>query len=164
MKKIVLSLVAILSMTTAMAQNDEKNGQNGPQQFTPEQRTEMMAKKLNLSDDQKKKVLELNNEYKDVMGGPGGMRGQMGQRGQRGQNGEMGQMGQRGGNRQEMTDEQKAEMKQRMEKGQEYNKKMKEILTDDQYKTYQQMQPQRGGRGNRGGQRGGNRSENNNKD
>ena len=40
-----------------------------------------------------------------------------------------------------------------MEKRQEYDKKLKEILTEDQYKTYQE-QNQRRGRGGFGGPRG----------
>jgi Spy/CpxP family protein refolding chaperone len=42
-------------------------------------------------------------------------------------------------------------MQQRMEQRQEYEKKLKDILTDDQYKTYQEQQQQRRGRGGRGG-------------
>jgi Spy/CpxP family protein refolding chaperone len=42
-------------------------------------------------------------------------------------------------------------MQQRMEKRQEYEKKLKEILTDDQFKTYQEQQQQRRGRGGFGG-------------
>jgi hypothetical protein len=45
-------------------------------------------------------------------------------------------------------------MKQRFEKRQEYEKKLKEILTDDQYKKYQEMRPGRRGFGGRGGHRG----------
>ena len=37
-----------------------------------------------------------------------------------------------------------------MEKRQEYNTKLKAILSESQYKTYQQMQPQRGGKGGKG--------------
>ena len=50
-----------------------------------------------------------------------------------------------------MTEEQRAQMQQMMEKRQEYDKKLKEILTDDQYKTYQKQNQRRGGRGGRGG-------------
>ena len=45
MKKMMMTLVALLTFTAAMAQNEKKECQP----FTAEQRTEMMAKKLNLT-------------------------------------------------------------------------------------------------------------------
>ena len=51
MKKIFLTMVALLSMTAMMAQNE--NGNNGerkaPKQLTPEEMTEKMATDLSLT-------------------------------------------------------------------------------------------------------------------
>ena len=44
----------------------------------------------------------------------------------------------------EMTDAQKTQIKQQQVKRQEYELKLKMILTDDQYKSYQKMQPKQG--------------------
>jgi len=148
MKKIVLTMIAILSMTVAMAQNGERrDGNRGPRQFTPEQMTENLTGRLNLTDDQKSKLLELNKEYKDVLGGPrwGGRNG--GNRSQRNENAGEGQRPERP----QLTDEQKAQWQERMKKRQEYEEKLKGILTEEQYKQYQEMRPQRGQRrGNNG--------------
>ena len=160
MKKIVMTMVALLTMTVAVAQNNENGQRPEFKKPTPEEMTNRMAENLKLDDKQKSKVLALNKEYESVlMGGPGMGRGfgrGMG-RGPR-PDGETGatqkndQQKQRP-QRPKMTDEQKAQMKANMEKRQEYDKKLKDILTDDQYKTYQE-QHQRHGRGGFGGPRG----------
>ncbi len=150
MKKIVMTMIALLTMTAAVAQNG--NGERRFQRPTPEDQTNRMAEQLKLDDKQKAKVLDLNKEYENVlMGGMGRGFG-------RGQGGPGGFQGGQQGQRPELTEEQRAEMQkqmqQRMEKRQEYEKKLKEILTDDQFKTYQEQQQQRRGRGGFGGQGG----------
>ena len=98
-----------------------------------------MTQKLGLNADQQKKVEALNKKYESVLRpGRGGSRHQMNQ--SAGQNKESGQ-------RPELTDEQKAQMKQRFEQRAAYEKELKGILSEDQYKTYQQMRPQHGMRG-----------------
>ena len=152
MKKIVMTMIALLTMTAAVAQNNG-NGERRFQRPTPEDQTNRMAEQLKLDDRQKAKVLDLNKEYENVlMGGMGRGFG-------RGQGGPgAGFQGGQQGQRPELTEEQRAEMQkqmqQRMEKRQEYEKKLKEILTDDQFKTYQEQQQQRRGRGGFGGQGG----------
>lgn len=151
MKKIVMTMIALLTMTAAVAQNNG-NGERRFQRPTPEDQTNRMAEQLKLDDKQKAKVLDLNKEYENVlMGGMGRGFG-------RGQGGPGGFQGGQQGQRPELTEEQRAEMQkqmqQRMEKRQEYEKKLKEILTDDQFKTYQEQQQQRRGRGGFGGQGG----------
>ena len=153
MKKIVMTMIALLTMTAAVAQNG--NGERRFQRPTPEDQTNRMAEQLKLDDKQKAKVLDLNKEYENVlMGGMGRGFG----RGQGGPGGPGGFQGGQQGQRPELTEEQRAEMQkqmqQRMEKRQEYEKKLKEILTDDQFKTYQEQQQQRRGRGGFGGQGG----------
>lgn len=101
MKKIVLTMVALVSMTAAMAQSDKQQNadQQGPRRPNPEMMVEFMARELKLTDDQKAKVIDLNKEYEE---------------------------------------------------------RMQKILSEDQYKQYQQMR-MRPGRpfGQRGGHRGG---------
>ena len=151
MKKIVMTMIALLTMTAAVAQNNE-NGQRRFQRPTPEDMTNRMADQLKLDDKQKSKVLDLNKEYESVlMGGMGRGFG----RGQGRPGGQGGFQGGQQGQRPQLTDEQRAEMQkqmqQRQEKRQEYEKKLKEILNDDQFKTYQEQQQQRRGRGGFGG-------------
>ena len=66
MKKMILTLVALLSMTAVMAQNDNKE-RKAPKEMNPEEMTNRMTKDLELTADQKAKVLALNTEYKDVL-------------------------------------------------------------------------------------------------
>jgi Spy/CpxP family protein refolding chaperone len=160
MKKIVMTMVALLTMTAAVAQDNERRERREFKKPTPEEMTNRMAESLKLDDKQKDKVLELNKEYESVlMGGPGMGRGfGRGQRGPR-PDGETGASQNNDQQRPrpqlpELTDEQKAQMKQQMEKRQEYDKKLQKILTDEQYKTYQEQHQRRGGRGGFGGPRG----------
>ena len=151
MKKFILTIVAALTMTAATAQ-EEKNEQREPRQITPEAMTDRMAKQLELTDDQKAKVLELNKAYADMFKGPG-MRPQrpMGERKARPE----GDKPERK-TRPEMTEEQKEAMKKMFEKREEYNTKLKDILTEAQMEKYKSMHqrhgrgPGRGPRGNRG--------------
>ena len=151
MKKIVLMMVALLSMTAVQAQESDKKQEQqfrGPRQVTPEQMTERMTNDLKLTDEQKTKVLALNKEYEKVIAGPG-MRGPRPGRG----NGEA-QEGQQRPERPQLTDEQREqlrkEMQERMKQREEYEQKLKEILTEDQYKQYQESRPRRRGFGGRG--------------
>lgn len=152
MKKIVLMMVALLSMTAVQAQESDKQQFRGPKQMTPEEMTERMGNELKLTDEQKTKVLALNKEYEKVIAGPG-MRRPRPQKTD-GESGATAQNDQKRPERPQMTDEQREEMKQRMEKRQEYEKKLKELLTEDQYKKYQESRPRRGFGGGRPGGRG----------
>lgn len=140
MKKMMLMLVALFSMIVAMAQN--ASGRQ-PRKIDAATVTTMMTQKLGLNADQQKKVEALNKKYESVLrpgfGGPrpgkGGPRPQMGQ----------GSVQDKStGQRPELTDEQKAEMKQRFEQRAAYEKELKNILSEDQYKTYLQMRPHHG--------------------
>ena len=148
MKKMLLMLVALFSMTVAMAQN--ANGRQ-PRKMDATTVTTMMTQRLGLNADQQKKVEALNKKYESVLrpgfGGPrpekGGTRPQMGQGSVQGKS---------AGQLPELTDEQKAEMKQRFEQRAAYEKELKGILSEDQYKTYQQMRPHHGMRGRHHGE------------
>ena len=127
MKKILLTFVALLSMTMAMAQSNNSYGQKGPRQMTPEEMTDLMAGKLGLNDAQKTKVAALNKEYKDLFQRPA-----FGKRPRK-----MDGTGMNG--LPQMTDEMKAKIKEHMAKRQEYESQLKSILSDSQYQTYLNM-------------------------
>ena len=71
MKKIVLMMMVLLSVTAASAQDgkkQKKGKENGiemkaPKPLTVEEKTERTAKMLKLKDDQKAQLLELNQNY-----------------------------------------------------------------------------------------------------
>ena len=137
MKKMILTLVALLSMTVVMAQNDNKE-RKAPKEVNPEEVTNRMVKELDLTADQKAKVLKLNTEYKDVLRGPGMGRGHRG--GPRPDGQKDANEKQQRPERPQLTDAQKNEMKKnfekQMEKRKEYDKKMQEVLTEAQYKKF----------------------------
>lgn len=135
MKKIILMMVALLSMTAMMAQTN--NGERkAPKKMTHEEMTSQMNSKLKLSSDQKTKVAALNKEYQDYL---------MPEPPQKPEN-------DKDSNSKKQKDSKKSASKkpdqkpstngQNQAKRQEYDKKLKQILTDDQYKNYQKMQPQ----------------------
>ncbi|MCH3995913.1 MAG: DUF4890 domain-containing protein [Prevotella sp.] len=134
MKKFLLTFAALLSMTMVMAQGENGYGRKAPQQMTSEEMLSQMTNKLGLNNEQKTKVAALNKEYQDVFQRPnfGNFQG-------RNNNGSSNANG-----RPQMTDEMKAQMKERMSRRQDYEKKLKGILSDSQYQTYQQMMPKRG--------------------
>ena len=109
MKKIVLMMVALLSMTAVQAQESDKQQFRGPRQMTPEQMTERMSNNLKLTDEQKTKVLALNKEYEKVIAGPG-MRAPRPQNTD-GESGATTQQNQQRPERPQMTDTQREEMK-----------------------------------------------------
>lgn len=162
MKKIALTMMALLTMMTAVAQKDDNNARKAPKKPTAEEMTNRMTEQLGLTDKQKSKVLALNKEYADVLGGPGMGRPHMGPRpdGNTGATEQAPEKKERPQmtdaqkkERPQLTDAQKKEMEQKMAKRKEYDGKLKKILTDEQMQKYQQMRHHRGhgGRGGRGG-------------
>lgn len=143
MKKNIMALVAVAMMaTTAMAQNDSINKrQMRERKFDPtemvKKRTEGTATKYGLDETQKAKLLELNTKYAKSMMGPrmhprrpgGGM------------DRPQGRPERDSVNRQEPNEEMKAKMEERRKKMEEdmaaYNKELQNIMTADQYKSYQ---------------------------
>ena len=63
MKKTLMTMVALLTMTAAMAQDNDTKQRVAPQQPSAEQMVEFMARDLELTDEQKTKLVELNKEY-----------------------------------------------------------------------------------------------------
>lgn len=150
MKKILVAMIALaMFATTASAQNGDR-----PEKPTPAQVTERMAADLSLTDEQKAQVLDLNTEYQDVIDGPG-MGGHGGPRGPRpdGNSGATDNSSDASATTDrpkppELTEEQKAEMEAMRAKRDEYNTKLKAILTEEQLAKYEKSQ-KRGPKGDK---------------
>lgn len=129
MKKILLVMMALLTMTTAMAQPSDRKA---PKKMTHQEMTTQMTSKLKLNDTQKAKVAALNKEYQDILMPPTPPKNADGSRPEPPKNGYKAMP--------------KKPNSKHMAKRQEYEKKLKQILTDEQYKNYQKMQPPHGKR------------------
>lgn len=127
MKKILLVMMALLTMTTAMAQPSDRKA---PKKMTHQEMTTQMTSKLKLNDAQKAKVAALNKEYQDILMPPEPPKNADGSRPEPPKNGDKAMP--------------KKPDSKHMAKRQEYEKKLKQILTDEQYKSYQKMQPPHG--------------------
>ena len=140
MKKIMLTIIAAMTISLAMAQNSSDGKPNKhPEPMTVEQITTQMQTKLGLNDEQYAKVKALNEKYADILKRPA-MRGMR-------PNG-FGNMD--NGERPQMTEEMKNMMEEHRTKRLAYEKELKGILSTSQYTTYQNMMPKRGHRGPEG--------------
>lgn len=157
MKRMILALVATMTMTAAMAQGDNKQGKSDRKFDKTEMikhRTDDAVKRYGLNEEQAAKLLSLNTKYADKMGPRMGGRGGRGMR-PRPNFGGNDQQGQRP----EMTDEMKAQMKAQREEHQKamqaYDTELQAIMTADQYKAYKADMEKRMKEGPRrgGGQR-----------
>ena len=144
MKKMILAIVALMTITCVQAQNDNRPLRGERRQFDRtemlKRRTDDAVKKYGLNEEQAAKLLELNTKYADKMG-PGMMGARDGRRGgarpafdaNRNRNRQQGQ-------RPEMTEEQRQNMeKQRAERQaamEEYAKELQAIMTPEQYNAY----------------------------
>ena len=147
MKKLVLTMIAMVTMSlSAMAQDTAQVRR----QFNPEQmakmRTDAVVKKYGLSEDQAKKLLDLNTRFAGKirpMGPMGGQRrgGQrmQGSRPQRMNPDSLRAQGQRRGQGQRGGGFNREEMQKNMEA---YNNELKSILTPEQYEAYQKDEQQ----------------------
>lgn len=160
MRRLFTTMIALAMFTfTASAQF---GGGQPPQRQTPAQVTDRMTEQLGLTDEQKGKVLELNTEYEDIVGfggfgggfpggGPAGPPPQGFGGGGFGGGGDFGNGGGFGGGGfqpPELTEEQKAKFAEMRQKREDYNAKLKEILTEEQYAKYEKNR-QRGPGGHR---------------
>ncbi|WP_339838523.1 DUF4890 domain-containing protein [uncultured Flavobacterium sp.] len=121
MKKLVVAALLVVGLTT-FAQGKGKRGDF--KEITPEQRTEMQIKKmttdLNLNEKQQKEVKELLNAQKEDRAEMIEKRKEIKETAEK------------------ATKEQRAEMKAKMDlKKEAIDKKMKTILTDEQYKKWE---------------------------
>lgn len=132
MKKIILSIVAMLTIGTAMAQGGGQFGGRfgGMKPMTVEQRTDKMVKDLELNEEQSAKVKELNTKYASMWERPN-----MGPRG----NGEMPDSI-KNMSREQMREQMQARFKEMREKQEAYNNELKEIVGDEKFAKYQKQQ------------------------
>lgn len=187
MKKTLLTLVAMLCMTLGMAQNPgAQAGQGGPQGQRPQRLTvaevnTRMQEELKLDDAQFKQIEKLNKKYSTLyegmamgggamgggrpgggrpMGGGGGMDMDMGGGGAPMGGGGMGNANSVRFTPSQTTPEQLAKKQQIQQEA--YEKKLKKILTEEQYAAYEKTFPalmpkpgqgRPGGQGFPGGQR-----------
>ena len=168
MKKLILVLVATMTMTSVQAQEDNRPARGERRQFDRtemlKKRTDETVKKYGLNEEQAAKLLELNTKYAGKMGqGMGAPRG--GRRGDARPGVGAGRGGDRQAKRPEMTEEQKQNMEKQRQERQEaakaYAEELQGIMTPDQYKAYQadmEKQMQNGNR--RGGAPRGKRQQN----
>ena len=157
MKKTILAIAAAIMMSANVAAQDKKDQGQQPQQPDKtemiKQHTDQMVKDYSLNQEQGEKLLVLNTEYADKMpmmfrGPRGGQRGQRPQfNAQRPQRPDSATQGQRPprGERPQMNRE---EMRKNMEA---YNTELQKIMTEEQYKKYQDDMQKRMQRGPQGG-------------
>lgn len=157
MKKVILALVAVMTMTSVQAQSDNRPARGERRQFDRtemlKKRTDETVKKYGLNEEQAAKLLELNTKYADKMGQGMGV-----SRGGRRDGARPGANAGRGGNRQQgqrpqMTEEQRQNMEKQRQERQEamkqYADELQAIMTPDQYKAYKadtEKRMQEGGR------------------
>lgn len=141
MKKVILTLLAVMTMSFAMAQSTDNANRQAPKHMTSEQKLEQMKTTLSLSDEQVAKIKVLNAKYADVFKGPGANGGQPPKR-----DNNSASSSEDNNKRPEMNAEMKAQMEKMMMQRKAYETELKGILSDSQYAAYQKMQPQRGQR------------------
>lgn len=163
MKKLMMIVAAAFLSTATFAQGFG----NFDQGEMVKNRTEEQVKQYKLNDEQAKQLEALNTKYAEkmgfgfmMMGGGRGMGRGMGG-GQRPQGGGMGpgmgqggpQGGFGGGQMPQMSEEQRAQMQERMRQMQEnmeaYDKELEQIMTPEQFKAYKEDQEKN--RARRGG-------------
>lgn len=142
MKKMVLMFVALMTIGSASAQTEgNKDGMDS----TRGDRTEWMVKELGLSAEQAEKVKELNAKYPELQRRG---RGHHGNRGPRpnmeprtdGNTGATAQAGERP--QRPSREEMEKRFAERREKMEAYNNELKGILSEDQFKAYEERMQQ----------------------
>ena len=153
MKHIMIAMALAMTMgSTAMAQDANRPLGRGPQQMDKNEmaktRTDDMSKRYGLSEEQAGKLLELNLLYADSMRSP--MMGRQRPEGQQRLQGE---------GRPERPEGrpgngERGQVRERMQKVMEgYDARLKDILTEEQFKAYKEDASRRFNRGGRGGDR-----------
>ena len=147
MKKIMMTLAVALMMSgAAFAQSDNKQqGQRPSGEQMAQRMTEQMVSTYGLTDAQKTKLLALNKKYagKIPMGGPRGGKGP-GKGPKPGSNTNAKIDGQTGATQQAPSSEEMTKRRKEMQTNREaYNKELKKILSDSQYKKYTENEQSR---------------------
>ncbi|UKK50289.1 DUF4890 domain-containing protein [Prevotella sp. E13-17] len=131
MKKIVLALVALMTISMSVAAQDSTRVKPNRKQINPtemiNQRTKKMAETYGLNEEQTARLKELNTKFAKNMRGEHGMRG--------GNRGFQHNGGQHKG--QHFSQANRDSLRQAMRKNQEaYEAELKTILTEKQFKAY----------------------------
>lgn len=162
MKQIVIAMAAALMLSsTAMAQDDKQGKRDGKRPDKTEMiqhRTDEVAKKYNLTEQQKEQLKALNTKYADNFGRGMGPRGGRGGRPDMQRQGDNKRERPQQGQRPQLTDEQKAQMEKARQEREEsmkaYDAELQKIMTPEQYQAYkadmEKNRRQGGGRGPRG--------------
>lgn len=139
MKKLFLVMALSLSVSMTWAQGNER-----VRVEDPKERTEAMVSEYGLNEEQAKKLAELNEKYKDVLAPPRGPRPQQPgngemrrQRPPRQDGGVEGARPERIQGDNPMMGRMREMMEKRREQMEAYDKELKEIMTEDQFKAYQ---------------------------
>lgn len=155
MKKIVLALIAAVTINVHVQAQDnskvQKEGKRPDKTEMVKHHTERMVKEYGLSDKQAKKLLTLNTKYADKMkpmrhGHPKGPRPEEGnQADTKKVDGNKPPQKPQGETRPEGQGKRptEAEMKQMKADRDAYNAELKKIMTDEQYKKYQDNEKKR---------------------
>jgi hypothetical protein len=146
MKKIVLAIVAVITMSaTVMAQEENKpmrDHQRPDMKEMVKQRTSETVKTYGLNEAQAAQLLELNLQYADKirpMGGPNHRGGRNGHRPHMNRNGkQQGDTLQAQRQPQRPSREEMEKRREEMMKNMDaYNAELQKIMTEDQFKAYQ---------------------------
>ncbi len=159
-KTIITVMLALATCTLTFAQSEDNKKEPPSKNEIIQHQTDRTVEELGLDSDQAAKLLELNTAYADKMpmgGGPGGPSGPRGPRPDGACPGSCNQSASESTTKPEppSKDDMEAKMKEMQANREAYDKQLQEILTDDQYTKYQQLQKQRmqrrpGGRAPRG--------------
>ena len=142
-RTIIIAAAALLLGIGVQAQDKQKDSRRPDEATMIQGRTQMMVKQLGLDENQAKQLLELNKEYS------GKMVPMMGRRPGMGKPDARRDTTRRGGPGSGMSKEKMEEFKANREA---YEAKLKTILTDEQFKKYQELQAAKGPQGRRSSQ------------
>ena len=153
MKRIIIALVALFTIaTTSMAQTDNTRRERPSKEEMAKQRTEAMVKQYELNDDQQAKLLELNTKYAEKLP-PMFMRRHHGPRPERVRpEGVTPDNNVKHAPRMEMNSDFEQKRKEMKEAQEAYDNELKGIMTEEQFKKYQEesQKMRRGPRGPQG--------------
>lgn len=146
MKKLLVMIVAVLSVSACMAQQTISEQKAPRKQMTVSEITQNMVSKLKLDDSQAQKLSTLNQKYSTLFQRPS--RPGRPESAEKGENN--GSELQKGVPAKPSNEEMSTKMKEMQSQREAYEKELKAILTDSQYESYQKMRP---GKGPKGGNR-----------
>lgn len=141
MKKFIVAMtIALLSATGAVAQDEKSSERKQPTKSEMIQhRTDRMAERYSLTNEQKAKVLELNTKYADMMARPRGERGRnpQGMKPKVRERIEKDSVLNKDKHKDSRRELRKGDFEKMREKMDAYNSELKSILTEEQFSAYE---------------------------